>query len=66
LTSSSSRSDKPFATSLCHRCEWLRLVEAARSTFLKCGEPALEKIQKYPRQPVATCVGFRALSSQSR
>jgi hypothetical protein len=45
--------DLPFADSLCHRCEHLRLVTSGKgSTFLMCQEPALPK---YPRQPVAAC-----------
>jgi hypothetical protein len=49
----------PFAESLCHRCEHLRVVESAKgSTFLMCREPTLPK---YPPQPVSSCPRFAAL-----
>lgn len=45
--------DTPFADSLCHRCEHLRLVRSGKgSTFMMCREPSLPK---YPRQPVVAC-----------
>jgi len=48
----------PFPTSLCHRCRWLRLTGNKRgSVFLACTEVNLP-LGKYPRQPVAHCVGF--------
>jgi hypothetical protein len=47
----------PFPTSLCHRCRHVRLVEAARSTFLMCTHPDLPK---YGPQPVVSCRGFSA------
>lgn len=48
-------SDVPYAESLCHRCEQLRLVQTKTSTFLMCQDPALPK---YPRQPVIACARF--------
>ena len=45
----------PFPDSLCHRCAHHRIVQAARSAFVMCGNPELPK---YPRQPVVTCPGF--------
>jgi hypothetical protein len=45
----------PFPDSLCHRCVHVRLVTAARSTFLMCTNPALPK---YTAQPVRACPGF--------
>jgi hypothetical protein len=49
-------SEVPFAGSLCHRCEQLRLVHSGKgSTFLMCQDPTLPK---YPRQPVVACVRF--------
>ena len=49
-------SDVPFAESLCHQCEQLRLVHSGKgSTFLMCQDPELPK---YPRQPVVACVRF--------
>ncbi len=45
----------PYPQSLCHRCEALRLIKGARSTFLMCS--ALP--QKYPPQPVVACGAFR-------
>lgn len=53
--------EAPFPTSLCHRCAHLRLVTSGKgSTFLMCQHPALPK---YPRQPVAECVGFTEQSN---
>ncbi len=44
--------DPPFADSLCHRCIHVRIVAAARTTFLMCKEPSLNK---YAPQPVRAC-----------
>jgi hypothetical protein len=46
----------PFPESLCHRCQALKLVKGAHSTFLMC--TALPN--KYPPQPVRTCPAFTA------
>lgn len=50
----------PFPQSLCHRCQALRLVEGARSTFLMCS--ALPT--RYPPQPVVRCPAFQPVSPQ--
>ena len=48
----------PFPDSLCHRCQFLRLVESGKgSVFLMCQEPTLPK---YGPQPVKACRGFVA------
>ena len=48
----------PFPDSLCHRCQFLRLVESGKgSVFLMCQEPTLPK---YAPQPVKACRGFVA------
>jgi hypothetical protein len=47
----------PFPESLCHGCRHLRLVAAARSTFLLCRIGTDERA-KYPRQPVRACQLF--------
>lgn len=44
----------PFRESLCHRCQHLRLVKTARSTFLRCAVLP----NKYPPQPVRSCPVF--------
>jgi hypothetical protein len=49
----------PFPESLCHRCVHLRMVQGARSAFLRCDAPALPK---YPRQPVLDCPAFTRLA----
>jgi hypothetical protein len=46
---------EPFPDSLCHRCRWMRLVEAKRSSFLQCTEPTMPK---YLPQPVRACPRF--------
>ena len=47
---------KPFPESLCHQCAAPpRYITTATSTFILC--PVLP--EKYPRQPVRTCVAFR-------
>jgi hypothetical protein len=56
----SSPPERPFPTSLCHRCVHLRTVGAKRSVFLMCEAPGLPK---YRGQPVATCAGFVPLPS---
>lgn len=48
-------SERPFPQSVCHGCAHLRLVTAARSTFLQCGEG---RPPKYPPQPVRRCPFF--------
>ncbi|HEY4242538.1 MAG TPA: hypothetical protein VGM88_22120 [Kofleriaceae bacterium] len=46
----------PFPTSLCHGCEFVRLVTSGKgSTFLMCRHPDLPK---YGPQPVRSCAGF--------
>jgi hypothetical protein len=45
----------PFVDSLCHRCVHLRMVQGARTAFLRCAAPSLPK---YPRQPVVDCAAF--------
>jgi len=48
--------DLPFPESLCHRCAAPpRYVRTDSSVFILC--PLLP--EKYPRQPVRTCVYFR-------
>ncbi len=49
--------ERPFPESLCWRCAGHRVVQAARSVFVKCETLPV----KYPRQPVATCPAFRPL-----
>jgi len=47
-----------FPDSLCHRCQFLRVIESGKgSVFLMCQEPTLPK---YAPQPVTRCPGFRA------
>lgn len=50
----------PFAHSLCHRCQHLRVITSGRgSAFLLCQAPEARTIpQKYPAQPVARCGWF--------
>ncbi|MEZ4368800.1 MAG: hypothetical protein R2939_21355 [Kofleriaceae bacterium] len=51
-------SERPFPTSICHRCRHLRVVVSARgSGFLMCQEP---RLPKYPPQPVVRCGAFAA------
>ena len=48
--------DRPFATSLCHRCRFVRYNGNKRgSIFLACDEPSLPR---YLPQPVIECRGF--------
>lgn len=47
----------PFPDSLCHRCAALRVVAAARSSFLFCAAGH----ERYPRQPIVSCALFRPL-----
>ena len=50
--------ERPFPTSLCHRCRFVRYTGNKRgSVFLACTEVGLP-LGKYPRQPVVHCVGF--------
>jgi RimJ/RimL family protein N-acetyltransferase len=47
----------PFGDSLCHRCAAPpKYVRTATSVFIRC--PLLP--EKYPRQPVRSCVAYRA------
>ena len=39
--------DVAFPDSLCHRCQFLRLVEAARTTFVMCTHPQLPKYGRF-------------------
>jgi len=45
----------PFPESLCHRCAALRVVPAARSSFLFCSAGP----DRYPRQPIVSCPLYR-------
>jgi hypothetical protein len=50
--------ERPFPTSLCHRCRFVRYTGNKRgSVFLACDEPTLPK---YLPQPVTACRGFVA------
>lgn len=55
-------SEAPFPDSTCHRCAHLRVVGAARSTFLRCEEG---RPPKYPAQPVRTCPFFQPAVKES-
>ncbi|MBL9037199.1 MAG: hypothetical protein JNG84_01670 [Archangium sp.] len=46
------RLERPFPTSLCHGCAYLRDVKTERTWFLMCNHPALPK---YAPQPVTMC-----------
>ena len=50
----------PHPTSLCVRCEHVRLVTSAKgSVFLLCRASAANAaVPKYPPQPVARCPAF--------
>ncbi len=50
------QSELPFPDSICHRCDAPpKYVRTERSVFILC--PRMP--EKYPRQPVAVCSGFR-------
>jgi hypothetical protein len=52
----------PFPDSLCHRCDAPpRYVRTGRSVFILC--PRMP--EKYPRQPVLSCAGFRLKPSSA-
>lgn len=46
---------RTFPESLCWRCANHREVKTTRSVFVMCTVLPV----KYPRQPVASCAGFR-------
>ena len=51
--------------SLCPGCVHVRLVKGRRDqTYLLCRNPAIP--EKYPRQPVATCPGYRLRAEPER
>jgi hypothetical protein len=51
--------------SLCPGCVYVRLVKGRRDqTYLLCRNPAIP--EKYPRQPVTTCPGYRSRAEAER
>ncbi|HRC58271.1 MAG: hypothetical protein IPI49_25970 [Myxococcales bacterium] len=52
-----SQAAEPFASSVCHGCQFLRVVGTKRgSAFLQCMEGSLPK---YGPQPVSRCLARR-------
>lgn len=61
-TESKVPTERPFPSSLCHRCAAHRYIQSGRgSVFILCSRLS----QKYPRQPVSFCSVFEPISDES-